>query len=400
MSSQNQKIFFHVDMDAFFASIEQRDHPEYLGKPVIVGAKPGYRGVVSAASYEAREFGVHSALPINQAYRRCPNGIFVRGRMEVYTKVSSELMAIMRSFSPLVEPLSIDEAFMDMSGTQKLWGKPVDAARILQTKIQDILNLTGSIGIAPNKFLAKIASDMNKPNGITVVPFDKNEIISWLGVLKISKIWGIGKKTEELLKSWGINLVSDLHNISPKILEKHFGKNGIALYNLSRGIDFREISELEAAKSISREYTFNKDSFDKEEWFRVILTLSRDVARRTRKSNRKGRTVMLVYRTPDFKRYSRRVTIPDPTDLAKEIYETASILLNRELTGLKSLRLIGVGISNFNEPIQINLFENSKEQKNWQASEQAMDKISDKFGKDAILRAGEMIGKNNTIQPH
>ncbi len=177
MSDNQNKIIFHIDMDAFFASIEQRDNPELKGKPVIVGALPGNRGVVSAASYEARKYGIHSALPVSQAYKRCPQGSYLRPRMRIYANVSKEVMAILHSFSPNIEQISIDEAFMDMTGTQKLWGEPQKAAKTLIKQIKEQLDLTASVGIAPNKFLAKVASDMNKPNGITLVPFKQDKII-------------------------------------------------------------------------------------------------------------------------------------------------------------------------------------------------------------------------------
>lgn len=389
MPQENKKIIFHIDMDAFFASIEQRDNPEFKGKPVIVGALPGNRGVVSAASYEARKYGIHSAMPINQAYSRCPQGIYLRPRMLVYAKVSKELMAILRSFSPQIEQISIDEAFIDMSGTQKLWGALQKAAKTLAKHIQNKLQLTASIGIAPNKFLAKLASDMNKPNGITEVPFDPDEIVQWLAPLEVSKIWGVGIKSQQALKAWGIRSISELQKIPIKELKSRYGKQGISLYNLCRGIDLRDIEEHEKAKSISREHTFNKDSIDTEEWYRTILSLSRDVSKRARKSNQKGKTIVLTYRTPDFKRFTRRLTLEQPTNLSKYIYENACILLEKEILRIKGLRLIGVGITNFDKAIQTDLFENGTKTKAWNASEEAMDIISEHFGKDAIFRARE-----------
>ena len=393
MSQENQKVIFHIDMDAFFASIEQRDNPEFNGKPVIVGALPGNRGVVSAASYEARKYGVHSAMPINQAYSRCPHGIYQRPRMRVYAKVSKKVMAILRTFSPQIEQVSIDEAFMDMSGTQKLWGPPGKAAKTLAKQIHTTLQLTASIGIAPNKFLAKVASDMNKPNGVTEVPSNPEEIVLWLAPMDVSKIWGVGKKTQQALMGLGIRTVSELQKIPLKELESRFGKQGTSLYNLCRGIDLRNIAGYEKAKSISREHTFNNDSFDTEEWYRTLLSLSGDVAKKARKSGQKGKTVVLVYRTPDFKRYTRHATLEQPTNLSKHIYENACILLKKELPRLKNLRLIGVGITNFDTATQTDLFENGNKTKAWNASEEAMDIISKRYGKDAILRAREVIEK-------
>lgn len=390
MTQENKKIIFHIDMDAFFASIEQRDSPEFKGKPVIVGALPGNRGVVSAASYEARKYGIHSSMPISQAYSRCPHGIYLRPRMRVYAKVSKEVMAILNSFSPQIEQISIDEAFMNMSGTQKLWGPPKKAAKIFTKQIHNTLQLTASIGIAPNKFLAKLASDMNKPNGITEVPFNPEEIVLWLAPLSVSKIWGVGKKTQQALAALGIRSISELQKNPLKELESRFGKQGTSLYNLCRGIDLRDIEGHEKAKSISREHTFNNDSYDAEEWYGTLLSLSGDVAIKSRKASRKGKTVVLTYRTPDFKRYTRHLTLVQPTNLSKHIYESACILLKKEIPRLKSLRLIGVGITNFDTAIQTDLFENGKKTKAWNASEEAMDIISNRYGKDAILRAREV----------
>ena len=390
MAREDNKVFFHIDMDAFFSSIEQRDNPEYKGKPVIVGAQPGMRGVVSAASYEARKYGIHSAMPISQAYSRCPHGIYLRPRMQVYAKTSKEIMAILRSFSPRIEQISIDEAFMDMSGTQKLWGPPKNAAATLAKQIYNTVQLTASIGIAPNKFLAKLASDMNKPSGITEVPFNTEEIVAWLAPLDVSKIWGVGIKSRQALAALGIRSISELQKIPLKELQKRFGKQGTSLYNLCRGIDLRDIEGYEKAKSISREHTFNKDSFDTEEWRRTLLSLSGDVGKRARKAGQKGKTVVLTYRTPDFKRYTRHATLDRPTNLSKLIYENACMLLGKEIPRLKGLRLIGVGITNFDTAIQTDLFENGTATRAWNASEEAMDIISKRYGKDAILRAREI----------
>ncbi len=387
---ENKKVIFHIDMDAFFTSIEQRDNPELKGKPVIVGALPGNRGVVSAASYESRKYGIHSALPISQAYARCPHGIYLRPRMRVYSHVSKEVIAILRTFTPLIEQISIDEAFMDMTGTRKLWGPPLKAAQTLSEEIKNNLDLTASIGIAPNKFLAKLASDMDKPNGITQVPFEPEAVIAWLAPLEVSKIWGVGKKTQLALHALGIRRIGELQKMPPEELEKPFGKQGLSLYNLCRGIDSRDIEEPEKAKSISREHTYNSDSFDRDEWYTTILSLARDVAKRARKAQQKGKTIFLTYRTSDFKRHTRQVSLDQPANLAKQIYEHAGILLKKEIPQLKGLRLIGVGITNFDDALQTNLFEDEKEIKAWNASEKAMDVIAERFGRDAIFRAREM----------
>lgn len=380
-------------MDAFFAAIEQRENPSLKGKPVIVGASPGKRGVVSAASYEARTFGIHSAMPINQAYARCPHGVYLKPNMRLYSRVSKEVFYILESFSPAVEPVSVDEAFIDMTGTEKLWGAPLDAAHTLSLKIRQQLNLTASIGIAPNKFLAKIASDMKKPNGITAVPFDPDKIAAWLAPLNVSKIWGVGIKTQQIFSSWGIHTVGDLQNIPLERLEKRLGKGGKGLFELCRGLDDREVEPVGEAKSISREHTFNADSSDKQEWLSTLLTLSRDVAYRARKADTKGSTIFLTFRTPDFKRCTRQTTLQQPTDLARVIYETVILLLEQEKKWLKSLRLIGVGITSFDNPLQTDLFEPTDKNSSWAASEKAMDKVADRFGRHSIVLAAELWEK-------
>lgn len=389
-----EKVVFHIDMDAFFTSVEQRDNPSLKGKPVIVGASPGQRGVVSAASYEARKYGVRSAMPISEAYKRCPHGVYLRPRHHYYTEISRSFIDILYTFSPEVEQISIDEAFVDMSGCGKLWGKPRHAAQTMAETISSTLNLTASIGVAPNKFLAKVASDMHKPNGITIVPFEPNEIIQWLAPLSISKIWGVGKQTEQQCNRMGIYHIGDLQNISLEKLVHRFGKQGAGLYNLCHGIDRREVHGYEKAKSISREHTFNKDCGDTEQWFTTVLSLAADVAQQARKANQKARTVFLTYRTPDFKRFTRQITVTQPTNVSKHIYEHASNLLKKELNSLSFIRLIGVGITNFDEAVQIDLFENAADSDLWNASERAMDTIIGRFGKKVIFRAREIQDKN------
>jgi DNA polymerase-4 len=397
MSSQSRsqsafkprKIFLHADMDAFYASIEQRDNPSYRGKPVIVGARPGTRGVVSAASYEARAFGIHSAMPISQAYRRCPRGIYVRPRMRAYSAESEKVMDILQTFSPLVEPISIDEAFVDMTGTEKLWGGLRQSAEAVSEKIRTTLNLTVSIGVAPNKFLAKIASDLNKPNGITITPFSNQEIIEWLAPMPVSRIWGVGAKTQSVLETIAIRAIGDLQQMPLERLENLFGRQGEHLHELCRGIDARGIDMDDEVKSISREHTFPADSSDLSLWHATLLSLSRDVAARARARQCKGSTVVLTYRTPDFQRRSRRTTLSEPTNLAHQIYGEAVKLLKNARQRTKSLRLIGVGITNLGDVAQTDLFSDQDEENAWEASEAAMDSIARRYGDSAIFLGGE-----------
>jgi DNA polymerase IV len=385
-------VIMHVDMDAFFASIEQRDHPEWKGKPVIVGAMPGNRGVVSAASYEARKFGVRSALPINQAYARCPSGIFVRPRMDAYSAESHSVMEIFTSFSPLVERISVDEAFMDMTGTEKLWGPPRIAAEAISERIRRERSLTCSIGIAPNKFLAKLASDLNKPSGITETPFDPEKVIAWLAPMPVSRVWGVGKVTEKALNDLGIYTFEDLQRLSKDNLIKKFGKGGDLFYGLCRGIDVREVETREEVKSISREYTFNQDSSDPREWKRILLDLSDDVARQARGENLKGKTVFFTYRKSDFSRHTRQSTLEYPTNTAHDLFAIAFGLLNEISKSIRQFRLIGVGLSNFAEVVQTDLFYQTDKSKTWEQSELARDAIEKKFGGKAIFRGTNASG--------
>jgi len=386
------RTIFHIDMDAFFASVEQRDFPEYRNKPVIVGSKVGTRGVVSTASYEARRFGIHSAQPISEAFRRCPHGIFVQPRMAVYEEVSTSIMHLFSTFSPLIEQISVDEAFLDMTGTEKLSGPPHHAAETIARAIQTTTGLTGSIGIAPNKFCAKIASDMNKPQGITLCPFAADDVVQWLAPMPVRRIWGVGKQTAATLNSMGIELIGDLQKLSVETLIRRFGKYGHNLYSLSRGIDSRPVSPGEGCKSISRERTFAADSSDRSVWQSTLFTLSQDISRRARKSEVKGSTIFLTYRLPDFTRHTRQKILHPPTNVARFIFEAASSLL--EEVREPKLRLLGVGITGLDEPLQVDLFEEASPHHHWEKSEKAVDHLTNRFG-DAIIKKGREFGKNS-----
>ncbi|MDD5675751.1 MAG: DNA polymerase IV, partial [Chitinivibrionales bacterium] len=354
------RVVLHLDMDAFFTSVEQRDNPLYKGKPVVVGARPGHRGVVAAASYEARKFGVHSALPISQAFARCPQAVFLPPRMEVYSRESDRVMAIAASFTPCVEQVSVDEAFLDITGTQKLFGDAHEVAAKISRRIREELHLTASIGIAPNKFLAKVASDMHKPDGITAVPFDAGEIIAWLAPHPVGKIWGVGKKTEAALKRFCLNTIGDLQRLDREFLVQRFGAGGASLYELCRGIDDRPVENRSERLSISREHTFERDTADRDLLKKILLTLAQDVARRARKSGMQGKTIVLIYRGSDFTKHTRRATRADATALANDIYAAALKLLEA-LSEKMKIRLIGVGLSSFSaECGQLDLFTNEK----------------------------------------
>jgi nucleotidyltransferase/DNA polymerase involved in DNA repair len=384
----SKRVIFHVDMDAFYAAIEQRDNPSYRGKPVIVGAKPGKRGVVSTASYEARKFGIHSAMPINEAYSRCPNGIFVQPQMGLYEKVSQQIFDLFRKFTPQVEPISVDEAFLDMTGTEKLFGPIEKSSKMISDALKTEQNLTGSIGVAPNKFLAKIASDCNKPDGITMVPFEREKILEWMAPMGVNRIWGVGKKSAVVLQTLGIYTIGDLQRVPLDLLIRHFGKLGNSLFSLCRGIDERPVAIGDAAKSISREITFDRDSSDRQQWRQVVYELTQDIAQRARQNNIKGATIVFTWRLPDFSRHSKRTTMTQPTNLAKVIFEQALILM--ESVHDRSLRLIGVGISGLTNEVQTDLFSGNDGQERLEVSEITADTIRSRFGIESLKKGREI----------
>jgi DNA polymerase IV len=373
-------------MDAFYASVEQGDNPSLKGLPVIVGGDPEKRGVVSAASYEARVYGVHSAMPTSQAKRLCPHGIFLPVRMRRYREVSEQIFKILQEYTPFIEPLSLDESFLEVTGSEKLFGPALQIARAIKRRILETTGLTASAGIAPNKFLAKIASDFKKPDGL--VEIKPEEVQEFLRELPISKLWGVGKSTEEVLKGMGILRVGQLAVYPAERVEKKLGKFGLELIALARGEDERPVTPDSEAKSISQEETFTPDLEGLEKMKRVLLDQAEQVGWELRKQKLKGCTVTIKVRYPDFTTVTRSHTLPFPTDQGIEIYQTALKLLPKTEALQKKARLLGVGASNLlhqDGPEQLILFDSRRKQV--QRSTQAMDRIWDKFGPEAIKRA-------------
>jgi len=382
----------HIDMDAFYASVEQHDNPALKGLPVIVGGDPEKRGVVSAASYEARVYGVHSAMPSSQARRLCPQGNFLPVRMHRYRQVSGEIFRILREYTPLVEPLSLDESFLDVTGSEKLFGPVLQIAKEVKRRILETTGLTASAGIAPNKFLAKIASDFKKPDGLVQIKPD--EVREFLRELPISKLWGVGKATEEVLKGMGILKVGQLALFPAEKIERKLGKFGLELMALARGEDERPVSPDADAKSISQEETFTPDLETPDQMKKILLDQAEQVGWELRKQKLKGSTVTVKVRYPDFTLVTRSLTLPIPTDQGIEIYQTAMKLLPRTEALQRRARLLGVGISNLlhrDDPEQYLLFD-SRRQKT-ERSVQAMDRIWEKFGPEAIKRASMLERK-------
>jgi len=389
--SSLKRTIIHVDMDAFYASIEQRDNPEFRGKPVVVGADPKGgrgRGVVSAASYEAREYGIHSAQPISQAFRLCPHAIFLPVRVKRYRSVSLRIMKIFREYTPIVEPVSLDEAFLDMTGTTRLYGSPERVGKKIKQRIYQQEGLTASVGIGPNKLTAKIASEIGKPNGFMVI--EENKIRQILDPLPVKRLWGIGPKTEEKLISMGIYTIGGLATLSKETLKGIFGNMGVELWNMANGIDDTPVIPLRECKSVSNEVTFGSDQTETAVLHSTILSLSEKVGYRLRKKKMHGRTVVLKVRLSDFSTLIRHSSLARPTFLSEKIYEEALSIFHRLDLKNQAVRLIGVGITNL-ESIdfqQMELFDGEDERRIKLSA--VIDMLRDKFGERIIGRGNRL----------
>ncbi len=340
----------HVDMDAFYASIEIRDNPVLRGKPVIVGGAPERRGVVSAASYDARKFGVHSAMPMARAVRLCPQAIRLPPRLEVYAEVSQQIRDIFARYTPQFEPLSLDEAFLDVTACEKLFGGAESIARAIKTAIHDELSLIASVGAAPNKFIAKIASDINKPDGFVIV--DPGQVQAFLDPLPVSRLWGAGKATVAVFERMGIRSIGQLRRQSVPWLRTHFGRQGEQLWQLAHGIDEREVISDSQAKSISHETTFAEDIHDQDVIEAWLFHLTEQVAWRLRCNDLLGRTLQLKLRFPDFKTITRSHTLIEATHTTNILWQIVRQLLRDNWQGTPALRLIGMGVSGLEDDKQ------------------------------------------------
>lgn len=378
------RTILHVDMDAFFASVEQRDHPELRGKPVLVGGS-GPRGVVAAASYEARVFGCRSAMPSAVAKRLCPHAVFVKGSYEQYKEDSRRVMEILGSFSPLVQPVSIDEAFVDVSGSLGLFGSGTAIAQEIRKRVRLELLLTCSVGVAPNKFLAKLASDLNKPDGLAAITMDS--VRATLDPLPVSRLAGVGPAAEKSLHRLGVRTIRDLHALPKEVLRSRFDDFGEHLWNLARGLDDRPVHTDREAKSISHEHTFAQDLADADAVRAVLADEGEQVARRLRKHGRFARTVTVKIRFGDFETVTRSATLEAATDRTDAIVTAARALFDEWARSFRPVRLIGVGVSNLTESAgQAGLFDAGDGERK-RAVDQAADLIAEKFGKRAVQRA-------------
>ncbi len=346
-STQERRKIIHVDMDAFYASVEQRDNPEYKGKPVVVGGTPEQRGVVAACSYEARKFGIHSAMPAAQAYKKCPKAIFLKPRFTAYREVSAQIQDVFHQFTELVEPLSLDEAYLDVTNNQEFSGSATLIAKQIKKIIKEKTDLNASAGISYNKFLAKIASDMDKPDGLFLITPEQGP--EFIKTLPIRKFHGIGKATEKRMNAVGIHTGNDLLQKSLNELVMKFGKAGHFYFDIARGIDLRPVNNKRERKSLGKETTFSEDIGDTGEMFKVLDELSNSVARSLFEKQLVAKTITLKVKYADFESITRSRTIEKPTQSASNITKLVKELLKDTEAGNRKVRLLGVSTSKLQE---------------------------------------------------
>jgi DNA polymerase-4 len=379
-------MILHVDMDAFFASVEQLDHPEWRGRAVVVGKNSG-RGVVAAASYEARVFGVRSAMPMARALKLCPSAVVAPPRMSRYQEVSSRVMEILETVSPLVEPVSIDEAYIDISGCERLHGGPETIAKTIKKTIAGTLGITCSVGVAPVKFLAKIASDMNKPDGLTLILPEAMD--RFIETLSIDKVPGVGPVTRRQLALLGVETLGDAGRLPEDVLLKKLGKFGRRLAELSRGRDEAEVVPLSAAKSVSAETTLSEDTADMAVLKRLLLRHADEVCRQLQSLEARARVVFIKIKYADFSQTSRQTTLDTPIQSADTIYRHATALLEKQ-TIVQKVRLIGAGVTelvSLTGGVQMELFDGAaRRDTRWEQVDRSVSAISEKFGKNMVKR--------------
>ena len=403
MSDTAPKIL-HVDMDAFYASVEMRDNPTLRGKPVCVGGPATGRGVIAAASYEARKFGVHSAMPTARALQLCPDLVLLPADFDRYTEASRQVMSIFRAHTPLVEPLSLDEAFLDIAGCERLLGDAIEVGRSIKNRILREVGLVASVGIAPSKFLAKLASDLDKPDGFRVILQD--EIREVLDPLPVSKIFGVGPRAVQRLSTLGVETVGDLAGREREEVVREFGASGVWIYDLAHGIDTRRVTPRREEKSHGMERTFPEDVSDREELRLFLLHFCEEVAFGLRDRGLRGRTVTLKARYADFKTVTRTKTLDCPTNLGPRIYAIARVLLDKIEPG--KLRLIGVSVSGLSDvrsaAVQQNFFGDSEDSARvepsvWSTSPErlkratdSLDRLRKKYGRNTVVPAS-LLGR-------
>jgi len=398
MGPNAPRWILHLDMDAFFAAIEQRDDPALRGRPVVVGARPGGRGVVATCSYEARAFGIRSAMPINEAYRRCPQAVYLRPRIEHYRAVARQIRAVMGSCSPVVEPVSIDEAFLDLTGMERLAGPPEAIGRRLKAEILGAVRLTASVGIGPNRLVAKLASDFEKPDGLTFVPPER--VLGFLGALPVGVLRGLGTKTLPRLERLGIRTVAELRALSLERLQALLGaRAAVSLYQQARGIASDRVGEGAERQSLSKEVTFLEDVSDSRRLRDTLGELAQEVARLARREGIAGGRVTLKIRFRGFETHTRQCGLDPPSDDARTLFAAAWSLYEHGRLPQRPVRLIGLGISDLGppSPLQADLFTSPEESNRDRRLNETLDRIHDRFGPGALRRgAGGLHPRQRT----
>jgi DNA polymerase IV len=377
-------MILHVDMDAFYASVKEQDRPELVGKPVIVGGSPEKRGVVSAANYIARRYGIHSAMPAATARRLCPQGIHLPPRIDYYAQVSQEIHTIFERFTPLVESLSLDEAFLDVTSSERLFGPAPEIGRKIKQTILEEVCLVASVGAAPNKFLAKIASDLKKPDALVVI--DADRVQAFLDPLPVERLWGVGKQGSKTFRQLGIQTIGQLRQWPLDALRSRFGNNGESLWNLAHGMDDRPVTTEREAKSISHETTFEEDIADAEVLRAWLLDLTEQVGCRLRRHGLRGRTVNLKVRFADFSTVTRSQTLSAPTNITQELWRTAEEMIRRRLpVRHPAVGLLGMGVSGFDDSglVQGLLFDQGEREKQSRL-DTVTDQVKERFGRGSL----------------
>jgi DNA polymerase-4 len=378
----SRRTILHADLDAFYASVEVLDDPSLRGRPVIVGGARGERGVVSAASYEARQFGVHSAMPIRTAERLCPTGVFVAGHPDRYRELSDQVMAIFRSYTPLVEPISLDEAFMDVTGSAAAFGSGETIARQIKSRVLNEAGLVVSVGVASNKLCAKVASDLRKPDALVVVK--PGEEAAFLAPLPVGRLWGVGPKAQQALRDFGVQRIGDLAALPDAMLRRRFGQHGGELARRAQGIDPSPVVPSQPPKSIGHEHTFEHDVVDPRHLESMLLDLAESVATRLRRHGMAAGAVQLKLRYEGFETLTRQQPLPHQTRDSEALYAAGVELLRRTLVGDRAVRLVGLTAINLADLQQLTLFDGLDREERLSAS---IDAVRERFGENAITRA-------------
>ena len=394
-SELRPRTILHVDMDAFYAAVEVREDPSLRGKPVIIGSAPHKgrgRGVVSTANYEARQYGIHSAMPTSQAWRRCPDGVYVRPRIAFYAEISERIFNIFRSFTDQVETLSLDEGFLDVTASRRLFGTGPEIATRIRQRIVAEERLTASVGVASNKYVAKVASDLRKPDALVVVPPGTER--DFLAPLSVSRLWGAGPKVQARLARLGFRTIGDVARNRPEFLEASLGRKlGRRLHQLANGLDARRVDPLPGRKSLGKEVTFSRDVEDRTRVERTLFALCEGVGRSLRKQGIAGRTVQLKLRWDGFETHTRQRTLRRPADLTEAIWPVARELFREADDPRRLVRLIGVSLSGFEHPEseQLGLLDDADAAASPGAARRelakTMDTVADRFGRNALQRA-------------